>query len=72
MMNREDLKLKLDDLKVSPEFYSLEGNFLPDRIVLFHNYSKWEVCYFDERGNRDNEQIFSSENEACVFIYEYL
>lgn len=71
MNNRKELKCKLDDLDVFPEFYSLEGNLLPDRIVLFHNYSKWEVFYLDERGNRNNEKVFFAENDACDYIYNY-
>ncbi|MCS6973596.1 MAG: hypothetical protein N2044_05610 [Cyclobacteriaceae bacterium] len=70
-MNREELKQKLDELKVYPGFYSLEGELLPDRIVLYQNYAKWEVFYFDERGNRDNEKVFFSESEACNYIYEH-
>ena len=70
-MNRNELKYKLDKLNVFTGFYSLEGDLLPDRIVLFHNYYIWEVFYFDERGNRDNEKVFSSENEACEYIYEH-
>jgi len=70
-MNREELRRKLDELNVYPGFYSLEGELLPDRIVLYQNYAKWEVFYFDERGNRDNEKVFFSESEACNYIYEH-
>lgn len=70
-MDRIDLKNKLDALNVYPGFYSLYGELLPDRIVLYHNYAKWEVFYFDERGNRDKEKVFSSESDACEYIYEY-
>jgi hypothetical protein len=70
-MNRNELKCKLDKLNVFTGFYSLEGELLPDRIVLFHNYDIWEVFYFDERGNRDNEKVFLSENEACEYIFEH-
>jgi hypothetical protein len=70
-MNSVDLKKKLDALNVYPGFYSLDGQLLPDRIVLYHNYTKWEVFYFDERGNRDKEKIFFSESDACEYIYEY-
>ena len=70
-MNREELKNKLDELGVYAGFYSLEGELLPDRIVLYHNYAKFEVSYFDERGNRDNERVFFSESDACNYIYDY-
>jgi hypothetical protein len=71
-MNRQELKYKLDELGINAGFYSLSGELLPDRIVLFQYYNKWEVFYFDERGNRNNERIFHSESDACDYIYDYL
>jgi len=70
-MTRTELKQKLDALNVHPGFYSLDGELLPDRVVLFDNYGKSEVFYFDERGNRVNVKIFSSELDAHNYIYEY-
>jgi hypothetical protein len=70
-MNRDELKYMLEDLDVPTNAYSLEGSLLPDCIILHNNYAKWEVFYFDERGNRNNEEIFFSENDACNYIYEY-
>ena len=70
-MNRIELKIRLDKLKVCSCYYSLDGEILPDCIVLYHNYAKWEVFYFDERGNKDNEKIFFSEDNACEYIYEH-
>ncbi|HCY43456.1 MAG TPA: hypothetical protein DHV48_19330 [Prolixibacteraceae bacterium] len=70
-MNKKELKHKLDELNVYCGFYSLEGELLPDRIVLHNNYDKWKVFYFDERGNQDKEKVFSSESDACNYIYEY-
>jgi hypothetical protein len=70
-MNRIDLKYKLDQLNVFEGFYSLNGELLPDRIVLLRNHDAWEVFYFDERGNQDTKQIFLSEDEACNYIYRH-
>lgn len=68
-MSITELRVKLNELGVYPGFYSLDGTLLPDRIVLYRNYSKWEVFYFTERGARDNEMIFFSESDACEYIY---
>lgn len=68
-MNRAELKTKLDILGINENFYSLDGLSLSDRIVLYHSYNDWNVFHFDERGNRNNEVTFSSE-EACQYIYE--
>ncbi|KIO76716.1 hypothetical protein TH53_13660 [Pedobacter lusitanus] len=71
-MNKEELKQKLVELNIKSEFYSLDGESLPDRIVMSQNYDKWDVFYFDERGNRDGEKIFSSESVACNYVYDLL
>jgi len=68
-MNKEDLKTKLDLLKVNQDFYSLNGDLIPDSIVLRENYNFWEVFYFDEKGNVNNKKDFESEKEACIYIY---
>lgn len=70
-MNKNKLKYKLDNLNIYRGYYSLEGELLPDRIVLFQNFDIWEVFYFDERGNRNNEKVFTSESEACEYIYNH-
>ena len=69
-MNREELKNKLDELKVNPLIYSLYGELLSDRMVLYQSCDDWIVFYFDERGNRDNEKIFNSESDSCKYIYK--
>lgn len=42
-MNKDILKKELDKLGVNPNEYSLNGNIESDKIVLYQNYSKWEV-----------------------------
>lgn len=69
-MNKFILKKKLDFLNIDKNSYSLDGVSLPDRIVLYNSYQNWEVFYFDERGNKDDEKIFHSEEEACNYIYK--
>lgn len=68
-MNRTDLRDKLNSLRVKPELYSLEGELLPDRIILYNSYNTWEVFYLGERGERSDMKLFSSEDEACEYIY---
>ncbi len=70
-MNKNDLKIHLDKLKVNRGYYSLNGDILPDRLVLYQNYNMWEVFYFDERGNRKDERVFMTESDACKYILEH-
>lgn len=64
-----ELDQKLRDLKIDPLSYSLNGDLKSDAIILFHNYAKWEVFYLDERGGRNEERTFISEEEACLYVY---
>ena len=69
-MNKNDLIKKLEELKIKPTQYSLNGDLLPDRVVLCNSYNDWIVFYLDERGKRRDEKIFHSEKEACEYIYK--
>lgn len=69
-MNKDELKKELDKQGINSNEYSLNGDIDSDKIVLYQNYDKWEVFYFDERGRRNNEKIFCSEEDACSYIYE--
>jgi len=46
------------------------SSVIPDNIVLYNSYNKWEVFFFDERGNRNDVKEFDSEIEACEHIYK--
>lgn len=69
-MNVLELKEELDSLGVKENQYALKGDLNPDSIVLYHSYDEWQVFYLDERGGRNDERIFKSENEACLYIYQ--
>lgn len=69
-MNRQDLKHKLDEMGIDENYYSLSGNLEWDKIILYENYSNWEVFYLSERGTRDNLHVFHSEDEACQYIHQ--
>ena len=70
-MNKLELACLLQKEGVNSSFYSLNGELVPDRMVLFQSYEKWYVFYYDERGNRRNESMFDSESDACKYLYEY-
>jgi hypothetical protein len=70
-MTIEELRDKLNFHGVNPDFYSLEGELLPDRVVLYKNYHRWETFYYDERGNRERFKVFESEEGACDYILDY-
>jgi hypothetical protein len=67
-MTINKLKEKLYDLEISEKEYSLNGELIFDAINLCKNYSTWEVFYFDEKGNRENEKNFDNEDDACKYV----
>ena len=69
-MNREDLIRLLEKEGIPSSWYSLYGELLPGRTVLYENYDKWEVFSFSERGSREMLRICRSEASACDFIHE--
>lgn len=70
-MNRLKLKEKLDEILTNPNFYSLDGKVIPDRLILIPSGTDWIVFYLDERGGRHEEHRFTSESDACEYIYEH-
>jgi hypothetical protein len=70
-MDTGQLKKKLDELEISSEAYSLDGTPSPDRMILFHHSQEWIVLYIDPDGERNNVRTFSSESEACAYLYNY-
>jgi hypothetical protein len=69
-MKRTELSKVLEYEGIPSDWYSLYGDFLADRVVLFENYGKWEIFYVDERGGRNVLKICGSEESACDFIHQ--
>lgn len=67
-MNARELESVLRDNNVSPEAYCLTGGHPEDRYVLSPEPSgKWAV-YYSERGERNQERFFDSEDSACRYL----
>lgn len=71
-MNKKELEKKLKRTGVPKHYYNLEEKGRNDeRFCLERLGDKWEV-YFAERGAKTTREIFDSEEEACLFLYEKL
>ena len=66
-MDRIELNKKLDEFNISDKKYSLFGAIQPDTFILEWSF-RWEIYYFDERGNTHKIASFNSESEACDFF----
>lgn len=71
-MNIEELKKKLEDLKVPQNYYQINGHLSTDTYMLNHIFNFWEYFYFDERGNQNGYRRFDNENDACIYFYKIL
>jgi hypothetical protein len=78
-MNLEQLRTKLEELRISPERYYVNGRFgsLDDNdkhamIIKQGKYFPEYEVYFKERGIKHSSKTFSSEAEACELMYSKL
>jgi hypothetical protein len=63
-MNLEQLKVRLEELKIDPNVYSLSGGLPNECLVLGREPNgKWTV-YYSERGERSGLREFDSEEDA--------
>ena len=71
-MKKDELQKVLTKTGVPSTVYNLDGNGRTDeRFCLEAVNNEWRV-YFKERGVKTTNEKFSSEEEACQFIYEQL
>lgn len=67
-MTQEEFKKKLAEHNIPESNYSFDGSLEHDTIIIFENYAKWEVFYY-ERGNRSMLKICSSEEDVYDFLW---
>lgn len=66
------MKLKLDDMKISKRYYSINGSNTPNTYIFRQVYNYWECYYLDERGGVNDYHRFNNEDEACMVFLEAL
>ena len=64
-MNKSELKLRLDELKINPIDYSLDSTLKPMRTILLCQNFRWYTFEYDEHGNIQDKKEFLTESEAC-------
>ena len=73
-MNTHDVKVELENNKIDPRAYSIYGETDlsgDEQYVLNKSWDNW-VVYYLERGERNNQKMFSSEDEACRYFLEMI
>lgn len=59
-------------MKVSSNYYVINGSLKTDTYVLNDLHGKWEYFYFDEKGNQLNYKTFAKEEDACEFFLDII
>lgn len=67
-MTRQELQRRLQEEGISPGAYDLFGE-RKDNVYCVENTPSGWLVYFRERGLRDWEHLFPSEEEACEFLF---
>jgi hypothetical protein len=70
-MNRAELVKQLNELKVNRAAYRLDGGLPNECYTLEQRATDWAV-YYSERGRRSMEHIFSTEAQACQFLFDWI
>jgi len=74
-MNRQELKIKLEEGNIPESWYSLDGEALLNRSILQKGGGKkgyWVIYGIDERGNKSDFREFDDEDEACEYFYQMM
>ncbi len=70
MMQLDDVREIVLAARVDPTYYSFEGA-RHEALCLLASGQQWSV-FLSERGERFEEQRFSTEDEACVYFLKRL
>ena len=69
-MNVVQLKEHLAKLGINDKAWSINTD-LPERFVLLSDVMGW-IVFYSEKGARNEERLFATENEACEHLIDLL
>lgn len=71
-MNVKNLESIFEGNHVAKQYYSFDGPSSGDCFALEFMDGSWVISYYSERGARRQEGIFTSEDEACFSMFEFI
>ena len=71
-MNVADLQERLNSAGIPNDLYSLDGGLWGDRVCIERTGDHLWRVYHSERGQRYNETVFTTEDEACDRLWMLL
>jgi hypothetical protein len=63
-VNVSELRDELGQAGIPANLYSLDGGLWGDRLCIENQGPSW-IVYHSERGQRHDEVVFTTEDEAC-------
>lgn len=70
-MNEKELRQRLHSTGIYCSSYALSGEIPFEQYAMENRGRKWFVFY-SERGQRNSEQAFDNESDACDYLYSVL
>ena len=71
-LNLKELDNILKAEKVKPNWYSIDGKVVPDRMIIQQIDGNWNVFYYGDRGEVTDETIYDNESAACEHLLKIL
>jgi hypothetical protein len=71
-VNVSDLQQRLDSAGIPSDLYSLDGGLWGDRLCIERSGEHLWWVYHSERGQRYDETVFRTEDEACERLWTLL
>ena len=68
-MNIRELKEIFEGQRIPKDLYSLSGGLPNESYCIEQVKGQWAV-YYSERGIRSNLELFDTEEDACLYLYE--
>ncbi|GAB3946706.1 hypothetical protein GCM10028805_17660 [Spirosoma harenae] len=70
-MNSQELANRLAQIGMPTDAYCLTGGLPHEAYCLNQTTAGWEV-YYSERGSKTGLVLFTTEAEACLYLYQRL
>ena len=69
-MNCDELEQIFRRNDVPTRFYTFGGSGGGDCFALERSGDRWDLAYYDDRGSRQKEASFDTEDEGCRALFE--
>ena len=69
-MTRDDLQQVFERNEVLTRFYTFGGAGGGNCFALERSNAGWTLAYYDDRGSREEEAVFDTEDKGCRALFD--